>query len=343
MEFGVFDHLDNDHLPLNVYFEERMQLLEMYDRLGFHSWHVAEHHCTTLGMAPSPNLVLAAAAQRTRRLRFGPMVYALPLYHPLRLAEEIAMLDQMSNGRLDMGFGRGSSPVEIAYFGVDPAGTEDIYRTQLPRILDALETGVMKVPEQSEPYAEFALKVTPLQKPHPPIWYGVHTVESAQRAARRGWNTINLDTAEEAGECNDAFARAWRQAQGERALPLMGLGRFVVVAQTDEKAQAVARRAYPHWHQGFTHLFRRLGRTNKHPRPDHWDMLHAQGKGVAGSPQTVARFLSQQMATSRCNYCVAQIAFGDQSLAELRESIDLFAREVMPAMRAQESARHAAE
>ncbi len=343
MEFGVFDHLDNDHLPLNVYFEERMQLLEMYDRLGFHSWHVAEHHCTTLGMAPSPNLVLAAAAQRTRRLRFGPMVYALPLYHPLRLAEEIAMLDQMSNGRLDMGFGRGSSPVEIAYFGVDPAGTEDIYRTQLPRILDALETGVMKVPEQSEPYAEFALKVTPLQKPHPPIWYGVHTVESAQRAAQRGWNTINLDRAEEAGECNDAFARTWRQAQGERALPLMGLGRFVVVAQNDEKAQAVARRAYPHWHQGFTHLFRRLGRTNKHPRPDHWDMLQAQGKGVAGSPQTVARFLSQQMATSRCNYCVAQIAFGDQSLAELRESIDLFAREVMPAMRAQESARHAAE
>jgi hypothetical protein len=72
-------------------------------------------------------------------------------------------------------------------------------------------------------------------------------------------------------------------------------------------------------------------------------MLHAQGKGVAGSPQTVATFLARQMAVSGCNYCVAQIAFGDQSLAELTESIGLFAREVMPALRAQDGARQAAE
>ena len=65
-------------------------------------------------MAPSPSVFLAAVAQRTKRLRFGPMVYALPLYHPLRMIEEICMLDQMSRGRLDIGFGRGSSPIELA-------------------------------------------------------------------------------------------------------------------------------------------------------------------------------------------------------------------------------------
>ncbi len=333
MQFGIFDHLDNDHLPLNEYFEERLKVIELYDKHGFHAWHLAEHHATTLGMAPSPNVMLAAVAQRTKRLRFGPMVYALPLYHPLRLAEEIAMLDQMSNGRLEIGFGRGSSPVEICYFGVDPAGTESVYRENLPRILDALETGVMKVPEQQDPYREFALKVLPMQKPTPPVWYGVHTPESAERAALRGWNTINLDLADEARECNEIFRRVWRQAQPGRDLPLMGLGRFVVVAETDEKALAIARRAYPHWHQGFTHLFRRLGRMNKHPRPDTWDILHQQGKGIAGSPRTVARFLGDQLTRSQCNYCVGQMAFGDQTLAELTESVELFAREVMPELR----------
>jgi len=333
MEFGIFDHLDNDHLPLADYYEERLKLLELYDRLGFYSWHVAEHHATTLGMAPSPNLMLAAAAQRTRRLRFGPMVYALPLYHPMRLAEEIAMLDQMSRGRLDMGFGRGSSPVEICYFGVDPAGTEAVYRRELPRILEALETGTMRIAEHEAPYDAPVLKVTPYQKPYPPVWYGLHTAESAERAAANGWATINLDLDVEARECNEVFRRVWREKQGARALPLMGLGRFVVVGESDEQALAIARRAYPHWHRGFTHLFRMLGRMNRHPRPDTWDILHGQGKGVAGSPQTVAEFLAKQLRTAQCNYCVVQIAFGDQSLSELTRSIELFAREVMPQLR----------
>jgi alkanesulfonate monooxygenase SsuD/methylene tetrahydromethanopterin reductase-like flavin-dependent oxidoreductase (luciferase family) len=334
MEFGIFDHLDNEHqTPLGQYYEERLKVIEMYDRMGFHSYHIAEHHATTLGMAPSPNVFLAAVAQRTKRLRFGPMVYALPLYHPLRLAQEICMVDQMSGGRLDMGFGRGSSPVEIAYFGVDPAETEAIFRRNLPRVLEAIETGVMHVAEQAEPYRDIVLKFTAAQKPTPRVWYGVHTPESADRAARRGWQTINLDMATEARECNDVFRPVWREAQGAAPLPLMGLGRFIVVGETDAQALAVARRAYPFWLKGFTHLFRVLGRMPRHPRPDTFDMLHEQGKGIAGSPATVAAFLRDQLTTSRCNYCVGQFAFGDQSLSELQRSLELFAGEVMPALR----------
>lgn len=333
MHFGVFDHMDNDHLPLADFFEERLKLMELYDRHGFHGWHVAEHHATTLGMAPSPNVFLAAASQRTKRLRFGPMVYALPLYHPMRLAEEIAMIDQMSRGRLDIGFGRGSSPTEIAYFGVDPEVREQSYQALLPRILEALETGVLPNDHLEEPYNAPVLKVTPYQKPYPPVWYGVHTVESAERAARNGWATINLDMDYEAQECNIAFRRSWAQEQAGKPLPLMGLGRFVVVAATDEEALAIARRAYPHWHTGFTHLFRILGRMMSHPRPDTWDKLNGQGKGIAGSPATVAKFLRQQLTTAHCNYCVAQIAFGDQSLAEMTQSINLFASDVMPALK----------
>ncbi len=131
MDFGIFDHLDASGAPLRDYYEDRLKLAEAYDRAGFYSYHLAEHHATPLGMAPSPSVFLAAVAQRTRRLRFGPMVFALPLYHPLRLIEEICMLDQMSGGRLDLGFGRGASPIELAYFGEDPAAAQSVYAEML--------------------------------------------------------------------------------------------------------------------------------------------------------------------------------------------------------------------
>ena len=121
MKFGIFDHLDRNELPMAQYYEERLKLVELYDRTGFHAYHVAEHHSTPLGMAPSPSVFLSAVAQRTRRLRFGPLVYILPLYHPLRVAEEVCMLDHLSNGRLQLGVGRGVSPFELGYFGVDAA------------------------------------------------------------------------------------------------------------------------------------------------------------------------------------------------------------------------------
>src|ERR671925_1834979 len=116
--FGVFDWIDRGRAPLRQLYEERLQLLEVADAAGFFCYHLAEHHATPLGMAPSPALFLTAAAQRTRRIRLGPLVYLLPLYHPLRLIEEVCMLDHLSGGRLDLGVGRGVSPYELAYWNV---------------------------------------------------------------------------------------------------------------------------------------------------------------------------------------------------------------------------------
>src|SRR5881296_3061874 len=80
MKFGVFDHMDRNGLPLGQQYEDRLKLIEGYERAGFHCYHLAEHHATPLGMAPSPSVFLAAAAQRTGRIRLGPLVYLLPLY-----------------------------------------------------------------------------------------------------------------------------------------------------------------------------------------------------------------------------------------------------------------------
>src|ERR1700730_6439275 len=117
MKFGVFDHLDRDDQALGDYYQSRLQIIEAYDRLGFYAYHVAEHHATAHGMPPTPSVFLAAVAQRTRRLRFGPLVYALPLYHPLRMIEEICMLDQMSGGGLADGFRRGATTRRLLLYG----------------------------------------------------------------------------------------------------------------------------------------------------------------------------------------------------------------------------------
>jgi alkanesulfonate monooxygenase SsuD/methylene tetrahydromethanopterin reductase-like flavin-dependent oxidoreductase (luciferase family) len=330
MEFGVFDHLDRDDQALGDYYSARLQIIEAYDRLGFYAYHVAEHHATPLGMAPSPSVFLAAVAQRTRRLRFGPLVYALPLYHPLRMIEEICMLDQMSGGRLEIGFGRGSSPSELIYYGQNPDKSQRIYAEALELVIMGLTQRSLTFHGEFFQFDEVPMELEPLQKPHPPIWYGVHAPDSAARAARKGLQVVSLDPPGETCIAFDSFRAAWRDARGVAPLPLMGLGRFIVVAETDAAALAIARRAYPRWHASFTHLRRKHNRINAHPRPPTFDELAVVGQGVAGAPDTVAALLRKQIADTGSNYLVGQFVFGDLSLDEAMRSIELFARRVMP-------------
>src|SRR5947209_15049018 len=132
VEFGMFDWIDRRQQgPLGQLYEDRLRLLQEADAAGFFCYHLAEHHATPLGMAPSPSVFLAAAAQRTRRIRLGPLVYVLPLYNPMRLAQEICMLDQLSRGRLELGIGRGSAPTELRMLGIDPKQTREMYREAL--------------------------------------------------------------------------------------------------------------------------------------------------------------------------------------------------------------------
>jgi alkanesulfonate monooxygenase SsuD/methylene tetrahydromethanopterin reductase-like flavin-dependent oxidoreductase (luciferase family) len=332
MKFGVFDHLDRNDLPLADYYEARLKIVEAYDRCGFHAYHVAEHHATPIGLAPSPSLFLAAIAQRTRTLRFGPMVYALPLYHPLRLIEEICMLDQLSGGRLEIGFGRGSSPTELAYFGQDPAQSQQVYDEALALIVKGMTEPMLSFHGTFFRFDNVPMELAPLQRPYPPVWYGVHAPDSAARAARRGLQVMSLDPVPATRASFDSFRTAWRAAHGSAPLPLMGLGRFIVVAETDAAALAIARRAYPRWHDSFTHLQRAHNRVNQHPRPPTFDGITEVGQGIAGTPASVAAFLRRQIGETGSNYVVGQFAFGDLTLAETLASVELFAGEVMPAL-----------
>jgi len=244
MEFGVFDHVDRSALPLADFYDARLKIVEAYDRGGFYAYHVAEHHATPLGIAASPSVYLAAVAQRTQRLRFGPLVYTLPLYHPLRLIEEICMLDQMSGGRFQLGIGRGISPLETRCFGVDPDERQRRYEEIIQILMQGMTGKTVDFAGQYYTFRGVPMELAPLQQPHPPIWLGVATPDSAEHAGRNGSNVVSLSTAAETRLLTDRYRKGWRETNGEQAPPRLGLGRFIVVAESDDDGTRQGRQIH---------------------------------------------------------------------------------------------------
>jgi alkanesulfonate monooxygenase SsuD/methylene tetrahydromethanopterin reductase-like flavin-dependent oxidoreductase (luciferase family) len=128
---------------------------------------------------------LAAVAQHTKRLRFGPLLYVTPMYHPLRSAEEVVMLDHLSRGRLELGLGRGASPVEIAAFDVDPVQAPEINREATEVILKALTSDVVNHDGKYYHFKNVRIAARPLQQPYPPLWFAPIEPPRAAHAARQ--------------------------------------------------------------------------------------------------------------------------------------------------------------
>jgi len=159
-----------ERLAPSEHYAARLRLLEAIDALAFHSYHVAEHHGTPLGLAPSPNVYLSAVSQRTRRLLFGPMVYVAALYHPLRLAEEICMLDHLSNAGLQVGLGRGAVWIEHELYGVERARVPQRYAEALDVLLQALTSDRVDFAGRTLSLQDVGIVMRPLQRPIPPLW-----------------------------------------------------------------------------------------------------------------------------------------------------------------------------
>ena len=335
LEFGIFDHLDRNDLPLRDYYEERLKVIEAFDRTGFYAYHVAEHHFTPLGLAPSPSVFLAAVGQRTRRLRFGTFVYALPAHHPLRVLEEICMLDHMSGGRLEIGFGRGSVPFEISYYGQNAEERQQIYAERLELILKAFAGGTVNWNGRYDRFENVPMELRPLQQPHPPLWYGAHSPDSAERAARRGLNIVTNDMPDNARAIIGRYREVWSELRSGTQPPKTGLVRFIVVGESDDTAMAIARRAYLRWRESFCYLFELNGTVPDSPlRAESFDHLIGQGQAIAGAPDTVRAFLAAQVEKTATNYIVGQFCFGDLTIDEMLRSVGLFAEQVMPRLRA---------
>src|SRR5262249_8159275 len=158
---------------------------------------------------PSPSVFLAAVAQRTKRLRFGPLVYSLPLYHPVRLIEEICMLDQMSGGRFELGVGRGVSPIEVGFFGVNPAHGPRQFPDVLRVIKQGLPSDALWFRGHSSKSARVRLGWRPVHGPIPPLWYGVLTPDAAYWAALEDAHIVTLVPPQPARAVFDRYRAEW--------------------------------------------------------------------------------------------------------------------------------------
>jgi alkanesulfonate monooxygenase SsuD/methylene tetrahydromethanopterin reductase-like flavin-dependent oxidoreductase (luciferase family) len=333
MKLGVFDHMDRGQAPLSQLFEERLKLVEAYDKAGFYGYHVAEHHATPLGVAPSPGVWLAAVAQRTRQLRFGPLVYLLPLYHPIKLLEEICMLDQMSGGRMMLGVGRGISPIELRYYGLDPEQTPSMYAEALDVLLRGMTNPRLNFEGKHYTYRDVPMELTPFQRPYPPLWYGLGRAEAIPWAAANRVNVVGNLPAAGMRALTDRYRAEWDALGNDPAdLPLMGLGRHVVVAETEQEALEIARRGYDKWRASFLKLWLEhdMMPVAHAIFPERFEEAEAQGRAVAGTPDKVRDFLQRTIDAGGLNYLLCRFAFGDITGEEALNSIDLFARRVMP-------------
>jgi alkanesulfonate monooxygenase SsuD/methylene tetrahydromethanopterin reductase-like flavin-dependent oxidoreductase (luciferase family) len=334
LQFGIFDHLDDNGTPLADLFETRLQLVEQYDRAGFRSYHLAEHHSTPLGLAPSPSVFLAAVAQRTTRLRFGPLLYVTPMYHPLRVAEEVVMLDHMSRGRLELGLGRGASPIEIAGFDVDPQEAPAMNREATELILKALTSDVVDYQGKFYRCKNVRIEGRPLQKPHPPLWFAPIEASRAADAARLKGNVVTLIPDAGVKAITESYRAAWQAQGGNPAdMPLLGVFRHVVVAATDEKARDIMRPAYRRWrhHMAFLWDWGGIPFPIGAVYPEEFDGLEAMHMGVAGTPETVRRYIAATAENTGVTYFVCDMAFGSLPYEVAAHSVELFAKEVMPA------------
>jgi alkanesulfonate monooxygenase SsuD/methylene tetrahydromethanopterin reductase-like flavin-dependent oxidoreductase (luciferase family) len=339
LKFGVFDHLDSDGTPLGEMLEKRLKLLEIMDREAFYGFHMAEHHSTPLGWVPSPSVFVSAAIQRTKRLRIGPLVYVLPMYHPLRVYEEVCMLDHMSGGRFM--FGRGAALVEHQRYGIDPAHAPAMYHEAYAVIMKACEVDVLNFEGKYYGFKDYIVQNKPVQHPHPPVWYGAPNPDAVGWAAPNGVNVVSLGPAARARAITDRYRKEWAElGRNASDIPMMGITRHILVAPTDKEAKNLARPAYAVWREAIEMLWQRSGIAFPLTQiyPTSFDELEAIGHGIAGSPSTVRDYIGKLQAESGVNYVLGQMMFGTLAHEAAAQSITLFAREVIPAFTARAAA-----
>jgi alkanesulfonate monooxygenase SsuD/methylene tetrahydromethanopterin reductase-like flavin-dependent oxidoreductase (luciferase family) len=345
-QFGIFDHLERlPAVSLAQQYEDRLELLARADRLGFYAYHLAEHHQAPLCMAPSPSVFLAAAARHTRRLRLGALVNILPFYHPLRLIEELCMLDQLSGGRLEIGVGRGITAIEHTFWGLSPADAHARHQETLEIVVRGLTGDTMDYQGRFYRFDTVPLEMAPKQRPHPPFW----SAGNVEYAGRHGTHFV-CHAGARFPELVARYRELWQQHRGTPgwlnghiAEPFVGSTRHLVVADTDAEAEAIARASWPVYNRNFA----KRGQDGPGPETSsdgEIKALPAGGPGlggdvnrafelercVVGSPETVLAHVERYTLEAGVNYFVSSFQWGSITHEQAMRSLELFGTEVLP-------------
>ena len=349
MEFAVFSHVaEKATCSPKQRLDEFAAEVRLADELGYDYFFTTEHHFTgRFSMAPSQPVSLTVVAQNSERMRFGPMVILLPISQPLRVVEELIILDQMSGGRLEIGLGRGITPHEHTSYGINTHTDVARFNEGLDIVLKALNAdGPFSYVGEFWQYVDVDLPWKPLQRPHPPIWVPTNTPARGYEYGKRGFGiggfgVVGMDLYEVVFReyqrgCDEAGIPADRR-------PLTYLA-STIVADTDAEAKELM---YDHFLRQLA-LFederrrsRRVGGTAIKQattaslarmaaiRAD-MDGSAAGLKFVHGSPDTVAAKLDHLRERLGVNVFLGEFSFGELTWDQVRRSHELFMGEVVP-------------
>ena len=344
MDYAIWGTVSSrDGVAMPDLYRQHLDEIELADRSGFAHYWFFEHHMSPTAPMPAPNLMIAAAAHRTRRMRLGNMVNVLPYRNPLLLAEEVALLDNFTNGRLDVGIGRGGKASEYQSFCLDPAHSRAMFRESIEVMLRIWKDEIFT--HRGTYYSvDKAAGLSPplVQRPHPPLYVTANSEESLRWAAERDLPFVQLDSMIEDCRRDQALYRDIQRAAGFAPRPRLCLTREVYVAPTDEEARRDARQyllAYWNLWGRFTQ-FVEAGQIpasfeswyKRAPRlfAMSYDELVDAGLVLAGSPETVARQILRHCETLDLASFVCAFQIGPMPHAMVMRSMRSFAEDVMP-------------
>jgi alkanesulfonate monooxygenase SsuD/methylene tetrahydromethanopterin reductase-like flavin-dependent oxidoreductase (luciferase family) len=246
MKLGVLQFFSwpGRHGPLEEVYARALERIEIMDRGGFDAVWLAEHHFTTFSVCPSVHMLGVLAAAHTNRLRIGTAVSLAALYHPLRLAEEVALLDMLSGGRVNWGAGRGFAYSEFKAFGVPPEESADRFREAVEIVLKAWSGERLSFQGRHFSFENVEVLPKPLQQPHPPVWMAATSESAIDWAASRGFSILMDPHASlrELREKRRRYATKLAEAGFSDKGRDIPIARLVALASSKAEAAEVARR-----------------------------------------------------------------------------------------------------
>lgn len=341
MEFGTFLLMQSpqaqDHKAV---FERGIDIAKHADKLGFSSIWCAEHHFSTYGYLSRPLQFATYLASVTDRIRVGSAVVVLPLHHPLIVAEEIGTADILSGGRLDVGFGRGYQPYEFDRLGLSLEESRERFDEAVDIILKAFEGKPFSYDGKYYSFGETSIFPTPIQKPRPPIWVVGQSEDSIKATVKRGFNIVS-------GGFGIPIQRLRTFRAGYDAMdidPAVKAGirvstqRPVYVTNDESELPAIVEQA--RWNMRVT-LSLRQGRErieNGHAVPVPFDNEPTteellENYFVIGTPKQCIEKIQAVRDAMGIDHFNASCWFGDLSHEKVLRSMELFAKEVMPAFK----------
>ena len=342
MKFGLFSLFDffQDRQDEGRYYQDTLDLVIRSEQLGFDSVWLGEEHFYSFGICPSPQLFLTALARETTTLRLGTAISLLPFENPLRKAEDFAMLDILSNGRLDFGAGRGIIPKHFEGFRIPPQESQARYEEALAIIRQAWTQDSFSYQGKFWQVPELSLSPKPSQKPHPPIYRGTLSLESFETAGRLGDNAFVVPW------LSAPHPEVRRRVERYRAL-LQEHGHsgqqatfifFLFVDPDRQRALAEAQactRNYIDLISSFIPPEAVAQLRSGDPLRAFFELIHSlpdnlEERAIVGSPSDCRRRLGEL----RDEFGIEQVAFymhaGARDTARARRGLEVFAQEVMP-------------